>query len=483
MFPNIRSDNEKSELDENLDCRLRYGLNVHCLSQIFKSLNAADLYTLGSMNGFYRQIIHENVISKKEIDFELLKLNGISVENILERHASRVQKFHFEGERERDMVKFIQLVTQYCSEDQFKDVRFSYHYDIDIFESDVINISFPAQFAKMEKFQFCGPFYDINLTLQLHIPFSRSLQYLKLEDVVLHPNINWIDAANLEQIHLDAIKGLNVHNFIDFLRQRPKLKYFYQSNTFRDSMKIVGEAMAEYCGESLRVYRDLEYELADIKTKDSHQYLSGFKNLNEVWLSTRQICAGDLFSAIDRLADTKVEKLVIICYDHYDQLNIDCIFTDEFNPRPLYLNRLNYLKSIRIDMFNGFDSHIDVCAQMKVLTMYSSQILSNVENVFLMGAQNMAYEYGFIETVPNLRLLVIDSCEIGPTLEKAVKLLSILRSILQSRNNGQTPDDFIELKINASHLELFQDVNNNSSPIKITGVTHFGEILSKYFTE
>lgn len=483
MYTKIWSNKGESEIDKDLNCRLRHGLNVHCLVQIFQHLNCVDLYKIGSMNAFYRQIVHEYVISKHKIDFELLKIDGISVQNILERHASRVKKIHFDGECERDIAKFIQLVTQYCSENQFKDVCLSYHYDVDILNSDIVDIHLPAQFGKMENFHFCGPFYDINLTIQLYVPFSRSLQYLKLEDVVLHPNINWTEAVNLTQIHLDAVNGLNIQNFIDFLRRRPKLEYFYQKKTFRDSLQIVGEAMAEYCGEHIRVYRDLEYDLPNRRPTHFYQFLSGFKNVNEVWLSTRQICAGDLLAPIHRLADTKVEKLVIICYDNYDGLNFNCMFIDEFNLRPLYLKRLNYLKTIRIDMYDEFDTHMDVCEQMKVLTMYSLQILSNVENVFLMGAQNMAYDYGFIKNVPKLRLLVIDSSESGPTSEQTVKLISVLKSILERRNNGQITGDFIELKINEYHLKSFQDVDDIGSSIKLTGIIHFSETLSNYFTE
>lgn len=484
MCPKIKSTKRKSEIDNDLNCRLRYGLNVHCLVQIFKHLNSVDLYKLGSMNEFYRQIIHENVISEHTIDFELLKMNKITVQDILSRHASRIRKFHFDGECGHDVAKFIQLITQYCAEDQFKNVHFSYHHDIGTLKSNIINIQLPAQFSKMKRFHFCGPFYDFDLTIQLYVPFSRSLEYLKLEDVILHPNVNWMAAVNLTQIHLDAVNGLDVQNFIGYLRRRPKLEYFYQKKTLRDSMHVVGEAMAEYCGEHIRVYRDLEYDLPDIRSPHFYQFLSGFKNVNEVWLSTRQICAGDLLTPIHRLADTKVEKLVIICYDNYDGLNVNCMFLDEFNLKPLYLNRLNHLKTIRIDMYDGFDTHMDVCEQMKVLTMYSLQILSNVENVFLMGAQNVAYDYEFIKHVPKLRLLVIDSCEASPTSEQATKFISILKSILQRRNNAQITGDFIELKINECHLKSFEGfILDIGSSIKLTGIIHFREILSNYFTE
>lgn len=47
-------------LDEN--CRLRHGVNVYCLTKIFRNLDILDLDTVGEMNGFYKRIIGDLVI-------------------------------------------------------------------------------------------------------------------------------------------------------------------------------------------------------------------------------------------------------------------------------------------------------------------------------------------------------------------------------------------------------------------------------------
>lgn len=95
----------------------------------------------------------------------------------------------------------------------------------------------------------------------------------------------------------------------------------------------------------------------------------------------------------------------------------------------------------------------------------------------------MAYDYGFIKNVPKLRLLVIDSSETSPTSEQANKLISVLKSILQMRNNEQIISDFIELKINECHLKSFQDVADIGSFIKLSGIIHFSQVLLNYFTD
>lgn len=50
--------------DIDANCRLRNGLNVHCLAHIFQYLDSADLYTLGEMAKAYKHIINEFVIRK-----------------------------------------------------------------------------------------------------------------------------------------------------------------------------------------------------------------------------------------------------------------------------------------------------------------------------------------------------------------------------------------------------------------------------------
>lgn len=55
---------KSSKLEENKDenCRLRYVLNVNCFADTFQYLDSDDLFTLGTMNIFYKEVINDYII-------------------------------------------------------------------------------------------------------------------------------------------------------------------------------------------------------------------------------------------------------------------------------------------------------------------------------------------------------------------------------------------------------------------------------------
>lgn len=61
---------------------------------------------------------------------------------------------------------------------------------------------------------------------------------------------------NLSELHLDGVEDINVQNFINFIRQRPKLERFYHRSSLYKSMQKVGEEMAMYCGNQIEVFYD-----------------------------------------------------------------------------------------------------------------------------------------------------------------------------------------------------------------------------------
>lgn len=58
--------NLKEDLDSN--CRLKNGLNVHCLTHIFQYLDSDDLNSVGCINRFYEQIINDFLIPNHSSD-------------------------------------------------------------------------------------------------------------------------------------------------------------------------------------------------------------------------------------------------------------------------------------------------------------------------------------------------------------------------------------------------------------------------------
>lgn len=107
--------------NNDLNCRLRHGLNVHCLAWIFQYLDIMDLYTVGGMNDFYREIINDLVISKHEVRFCIL-LPKITIAQVFERLGTKFQKLNFNGFHLENIEELVPLISQYCSIDQLKKI-------------------------------------------------------------------------------------------------------------------------------------------------------------------------------------------------------------------------------------------------------------------------------------------------------------------------------------------------------------------------
>lgn len=100
---------------ENANCRLRHGLNVQCLGHIFQNLSCLDTYEIGEINEFYKEIIHDLVISKCEINHDSLSGAGIRISKIFERYGTKIENIIFDDINEVHAIqKLIQSIIQYC---------------------------------------------------------------------------------------------------------------------------------------------------------------------------------------------------------------------------------------------------------------------------------------------------------------------------------------------------------------------------------
>lgn len=61
----ILNNNLKSSIHMNNE----HGLNIHSLTNIFQYLDSADLYTVGGMNDFYKNIIIDLLMVEHAVNF------------------------------------------------------------------------------------------------------------------------------------------------------------------------------------------------------------------------------------------------------------------------------------------------------------------------------------------------------------------------------------------------------------------------------
>lgn len=449
--------------DKDANCRLRHGLNAHCLAHIFQYLGVTDLYTLGNINEYYSQIIDDLVIPHNRIDFEVFCFQKMSIQKFFKRHEKQIRKIRVFNQNSETFRKFCQSITKYCAVDQLKDVSIVLNHEL------ISDIKLPLHFRLVINFHIRGGFTGT----RLYAPFAESLQQLNLEAIKLHPEFDWTKLTNLRILRLHYVRGFRYENFIKFLSQRPKLENFYQMGTVEAVMHSIGEAMAKHCSDKIRFLQDL-HRYHRMRPSNFYDFLTEFKNLEELRLTTKQICAGELIYPIKYLAGTALKTLHITCYVNAKYSHYNCDLENETVYNELKMENFSSLKTIQINMLNNNKQRKN-CEIMKLFTMYSSIILSNVEKIVILSEGGEAYHCKFIEFIPKLRQLVIDGGENEPTSKQVIRLGSLLKRILQKRSNEKSSTDFIEMKIPAKHLIFFQRMIGFEKCIKLTEIKYFGD--------
>lgn len=109
-----------ANMDLDQDCRLTVGLNTDCLVEVFKKLPVNDLITLSVSNEYFKQVIHNYVIHKKQIDFK--EKSKVPYSTILGLFGNRIRNLRFTG-NSHEFDRFLNQITQYCSGNKLEKVE------------------------------------------------------------------------------------------------------------------------------------------------------------------------------------------------------------------------------------------------------------------------------------------------------------------------------------------------------------------------
>lgn len=457
------STKKESKILEDLDanCRLRNCLNVLSLAHIFQYVDTQDLYTLGGMNEYYKQIINDYVISNHIINFHdcISPQNGDTMSELFRRHGTKFRRIR--------NIQFtppvIQLIVQYCSIGQVKSVESrSVHLDRQI-------VGLPIQFRDVERFQLQGFAYN---GYPLSVNFSRNLVYLNLTNVNLQPDFDWTELANLTELHLDTVKQIYILNFIEFIRVQQKLQRFYQRNSLYDYTQVVYDAMAEYCGNQIEVLHDRNNSMEI--DENSYRFLSRLKHLKEVGFLYNYNCSRNLIYAIQCLAETDTIERLVIHTNPYPFC--ECPLTTEAK---MFVEQFTKLKTIRIHSFFGMENVYDriACDRMKLLVRYAEEILWNVETVEII-LESKFRDWELLKYVPRLRQLYIvlgglSKGDESPESEEAADIISHVKDILRTRAIDGAHDDVIEIKVDKKCLDVFSEIDDIGHSIKLILIPNF----------
>lgn len=430
--------------DQDVNCRLRYGLNVHCLAEIFQYLDSVDLNTLAEMNEFYHHTINDLIIPKHTVNLNRLYDRGISMAKVFKRFGTKIRKFRFEEhlcDTEHSIKRLCELIRKHCAIDQLKCVEITCNFD-----QTAESIQMPIQFRNVEKFKFKGGFKSLMGQL------FESVRYLHLSYTNLGANFDWTKLKNLKHLYLNKVHGINVPNFIELFRLGPKIEIFkhYNLHNFPDgSIHDVCAAMAKYCGNDIREYHGMIYPKEPMLPLNLYGFLSGFRNVKNAILLTNQICCGDIIDGLKGLAANDTIEMLRIhyCGSERNRFNVNCNFQERPNLQGLDMKQFSRLRKLRISgRFNAKytnRSHGSVCNPFKIFQVYGAQILSNVE-LLTIDSDNDS-DLDFIKFASKLRCLTIS--DKLSTFDQ--KIAPIIEDIFRKRRNVQNTDDFIKVKFSA----------------------------------
>lgn len=100
--------NQQNTEDKDVNCRLRHGLNVHCLANIFQHLDTQNLHTVGEMNVVHNQIIKDLVIRRHCVHADELIERDIA-EQFFQKYGTKIQQIDMTTLSNCDWTKLVNL--------------------------------------------------------------------------------------------------------------------------------------------------------------------------------------------------------------------------------------------------------------------------------------------------------------------------------------------------------------------------------------
>lgn len=184
------------EHEQDKNCRLRNGLNMDCLVEIFEKLETDDLIRLGTMSSYYKQIINDHVIRKHLVTLFSYRSSKTPSEYsskyapLFEMYGKRITKLRFVG-YSTCLTGLFDLIIQYCSTDQLISIDLQLN-DIHCSIAKASVKSIKQYFRKVEHFTLhCTRVQKRFLPLLKASKVLRSLKLIVNDDVLKCHQLDW----------------------------------------------------------------------------------------------------------------------------------------------------------------------------------------------------------------------------------------------------------------------------------------------------
>lgn len=425
-------------LNENEDenSRLRNGLNVNCLVETFRYLDTDDLFTLGTMSNFYKEIINDYIIRNHLV---ILRSYGnrrampdylSKYSQFFEMYGKKITRISFAG-NSACLEGLFNFVIRHCAKDQLKEIDIWYY---DTYHVDSLEI-IQQYFRTVEIFTLDCAETVFQLSFMPLLQSCNALRSLKL---VVHGDIsrifNWPGMLNLRKLEL-VFGQICERTFIEFIQKRPKLEHFVSNLTF-EHIDSIGNVLTKYCGDQICVFnyfhRNLSYgSIAELMAR--YDFLSKFTNLKTVFLSAASKYGVDLHRPLVAMAKNNTLKKLIIDYT-YDGRTVDAKL-DNAKMLKINMNRFTSLKSIEIRL--PYTDFKKISSASNFLRLNATEMMPNVETVFILGFNLSSFSFAFIRNAPNLQKLWINNQECISQAEFCAKIKKSLESDNKTNENGK----------------------------------------------
>lgn len=476
------NDKRTDEAAELMTCRLRHGLNEHCLLEIFNFLDVIDLLQLCEVDVYYKDLIQNWIIGKRLINFRYLnspdnEQTSWTTKNIFEMFGKSISKIKFYDRMvSGHFEEFLQSIIQYSAVGSLTEMQFNFAVMTAYEATKDAAVPFFSNLRKLTLTQDVWAMNAANMQFLVRIiEVASNLTHLTLNDVDIYNN-EWLSTANglenLRELRLNRSFTNGISNLPDFLRTKSNLEVFSYngddvSSRFADTLVKCCPQLHTFAHLHLNnPYRNAVNRITK-EMAQRYSFLCQMKNLKEILLTSYTQCGSDLYYPLIQLSSEKIlaaniEKMTFYI-DHTKAIEL---------PESIHYGHYEFARFKKLKVVELLSTQ-----KGKIIDLHAgfiAEFLSKLPNIqnFIVSTDNSKLRNinKIIDIVPSISELNVSQSEMH---HMPVEMLRIVKSIRKRRaceidKGHQNPKRF-HLVINSkqsNELTVYKDINT----ILTTGV-------------
>lgn len=433
---NVPSSKKSSSIE---NCRLKSGLNEHCLLKVFDYLNLDDLLQVSKLDPHFKELILKWTIKKKTFFSKFNKLKDSSYS--LETHKS-IQMLDIFGKSMRKIKMsgnhfslWLETIMKHCEPATLTDVELSI-FDYFRMNKDNLKVMYRCTpfFTNLQKFtfsQYVRQRYQEMCTEFLTFISTTATNLQELELQMNSFDLRFLkNMKNLRVLRLYLFRNSSytITDLANCLGSNSRLQVFKFSGV--DNITSISDALSKYSPD-LTKFSDVNfgnpYHRLDEALIDRYNFLSTFQHLNCVTLTSYTFCGCDIYYPLMTLATSNINTLKVYINNVQP---IELTEEDQYQIMTRSLPKFVHLQTVEF-IFADYDGSgsskwKDCDIRCQFMFGFMSQ-LQNLQYVRFRG--NCVNWHKILRFTPSIRTLHIPSA----TLEEIENIGKMLRRMRQPR--------------------------------------------------